>query len=1096
MELSEFGRRAARRHRLRLSVAYRCWLVVFLFLLGPGLAAQTTSTIEGIVRDKQALPVAGVQVRVTSGELAIDRRVATGSDGSYRVASLPPGDYEIRTSRDGLQSQVFKKLEVTLNRTLTFDISMQVETLNQTIEVNSAAPLLDTTISSTGSTVHPQQIEDMPINGRNYLDLLQLVPGVAMNRQQDPSLDGATPILGDRGGNAVFLIDGMPNRDEVNGGAAAQFNQDSILEFQVVTGGYEAEFGHGSGGVVNVVSKSGTNDWHGGVSLFHRNYKLDSSDSPLVLAGSVPFLLREDLSAQIAGPIIKEKLFFFGSVERTLESRQLNFQFPPTTPPVLIQLETPMNLHSQTYDTRARAKLDEQLGHHRLSQQFNLTNTHVTNFLPLLQAINLPSTRNDLDSRRLMLGFSDSATLGDQVNPFLLSVYAQYRGEPSDVKAAHPEAGTASTLANLFSSADTGQLAGDQGQVQFGPGHTALSLDQRYVSFGANLAKQVGHHGWKFGWDFQRTHVDGTEANNLFNQLFATTTDLGTFGPIDAGVYFLNQQGGLTRQDNIIRLRNNYNGGFVEDDWRVFKNLTLNLGARWDYDNEFPNETNFAPRLGFAWSITPKTLLSASWGIFYDHFRLGLARDIQGFGGANLVTQTFLSFPRLFYGDPSTLTILFASIGLPVPCASSDLTDAQIAATGLTCSTKFPNGTNQPLYGIDHLNSVVAPGHAPIPANAVVNINNAQTLTGFTPQQFADAASKAVGAAPGLFSYDPFGNLTIGGKAFPTNGIPITVDPKFRTPYTNGFHVGLQRELSSDMATQLDYYHKSIDNILGVRDANLAFEARIPGHTGETTPAGSRLTFGYGPWFHGTYDAVTLGFGKRMGRRFTLEANYTWTHEIDNALHSSFVSDLQTSLGAAFTDVNGPTDSFVGTTTPVKDPITGRTNARRPFTASNGNPVPKADIFYNGPDLDKGPSDLALDHTFLANGLVQLPWKMAFSSIFRTQSGFHYSASFAKNPPDVDGDNHFNGMDFTKGRNHFIAPFFVNTDMRIAKQFDFGERVKVHAYLEFFNLFNRDNPAAVNGLPAANPTSNAPKFGQVLQVLPGREGQAGLRIEF
>jgi TonB-dependent Receptor Plug Domain len=286
---------------------------------------------------------------------------------------------------------------VTLNRTLTFDISMQVETLNQTIEVNSAAPLLDTTISSTGSTVHPQQIEDMPINGRNYLDLLQLVPGVAMNRQQDPSLDGATPILGDRGGNAVFLIDGMPNRDEVNGGAAAQFNQDSILEFQVVTGGYEAEFGHGSGGVVNVVSKSGTNDWHGGVSLFHRNYKLDSSDSPLVLAGSVPFLLREDLSAQIAGPIIKEKLFFFGSVERTLESRQLNFQFPPTTPPVLIQLETPMNLHSQTYDTRARAKLDEQLGHHRLSQQFNLTNTHVTNFLPLLQAINLPSTRNDLD---------------------------------------------------------------------------------------------------------------------------------------------------------------------------------------------------------------------------------------------------------------------------------------------------------------------------------------------------------------------------------------------------------------------------------------------------------------------------------------------------------------------------------------------------------------------------------------------------------------------------------------------------------------------------------------------------------------------------
>lgn len=143
MELSEFERHAARRHRLRLPATYLCWLVVFLFLLEPGLAAQTASTIEGIVRDKQALPVAGVQVRVTSGELAIDRSVPTGSDGSYRVAALPPGDYEIRTSRDGLQSQVFKKLEVTLNRTLTFDITMQVGNLNQAVEVNSTTPLLD-----------------------------------------------------------------------------------------------------------------------------------------------------------------------------------------------------------------------------------------------------------------------------------------------------------------------------------------------------------------------------------------------------------------------------------------------------------------------------------------------------------------------------------------------------------------------------------------------------------------------------------------------------------------------------------------------------------------------------------------------------------------------------------------------------------------------------------------------------------------------------------------------------------------------------------------------------------------------------------------
>lgn len=1080
-----------------------CASLIFVVLLlatftcfAPRLAAQTTSSIEGVVSDQQGLAVGGAEVRAKEQALAIERSVRSGLDGSYKLVGLPAGVYSFTVSKSGFVQQTVRGLEVTVNQSVSLNFALKLGTQTETVEVSGAAPILDSTTSSSGSTILPQQIEQMPLNGRNYLDLLQLVPGVAINRQQDPSLDSATPILGERGGNAVFLIDGMPNRDEVNGGAAAQFNQDSILEFQVLTGSYKAEFGHGSGGIINVVSKSGTNDWHGGMSFFHRNYKLDSSDSSKVLNGEVPFLLRWDPSAQIGGPLVRDKVFFFASAERILESRQLNFQFLPTTPPLLVTLETPFDKHSEIYDTRARAKLDEQLGHHRLSQQMNLTNTHVTDFLPLLAAINLPSTRNNLASRRLMLGFNDTSTLGDQASPFLLSAYVQYRGEPARTSPSHPDAGTASTLDNLFSGLSTGQLFGDQGQVQFGPGHNDLIIKQKYVSIGANVAKQAGRHSWKFGWDYQRTHVDGTEANNLFNQLFGTIADLGTFGPIDSGVYFLNQQGGLTPNDNRIRLRNNYNGAFVQDDWRAFKNLTLNLGVRWDYDNEFPNKTNFSPRIGFAWSITPKTVVRANWGLFYDHFRLGLARDIPGFGGANLVTQTFLSFPRLFYGDPSTITPLFALLTGKVPCASSDMTDAQIAASGATCHFG-PNPVAQPLFGIDHLNSVVAAGHAPIPANTVVNINNVQSLTGFTPQQFADAASAAVGLPAGSFIFDPFGNLSVGASAFPTSGIPISVAPGFKTPYTNALHVGVQREITPNLGIQIDYYHKNIDHILGVRDTNLAFEARIPGHTGETVPAGSPIVFGYGPWYHGTYDAFTVGFTKRMSSRFTLDANYTYTHEIDNALNSSFVSDVQTASGAGFTDINGPTDSFVGQTTLVTDPVTGQTNANGPFTASNGNPVPKAGIFYNGPDLDKGPSDLALTHTFLAHGLVQLPWKFDFSSIFRAQSGFHYSASFAGNvvSPDVDGDNLFNGVDFTKGRNHFVAAPFVNLDLRIAKRFDFGDRIKLHAYLEFFNAFNRDNPAAVNGLPPV-PGSNAPAFAQVLQVLPGREGQVGIRVEF
>lgn len=1069
------------------------------FLPAIGLSAQTTSVVRGTVTDQQGLAVAGADIRVGSSALGIGRNALSAPDGSYQVAGLPAGMYRVVVSKDGFAPDTVSDLELTLNRTLTLDFVLKIGGLSEKVEVSGLAPLLDRDDSASSQTVLPAQIEQMPINGRNYLDLLQLVPGVAISRQQNPALDGATPILGERGGNAVFLIDGLPNSDVVNGGAAAQFNQESILEFQVLTTGYKSEFGHGSGGVINVVSKSGTNDWHGGLSVFHRNYKLDSSDSRKVLAGKAPFLLRWDPSAQLGGPLLKNRIFLFASAERMLESRQLNFQFLPTTPAILARLEAPFNLHTKTHETRVRGKLDEQWGRHRFTQQMNLTNTHVTDYLPLVEAINLPSTRNDIDSRHLMLGFSDVFTLGNRAKPLLVTAHAQFRGEPSLVRPAHPEAGPASTLDNLFSSLNTGKLFGDQGQVRFGPGHTNLLLEQRYLSLGASAAKQAGPHTWKTGWAYERTHVDGTEASNLFNQLFATTGDLGTFGPVEAGVYFLQAQGGLTPADNVIRLRNNYNGAFIQDDWKIGQKLTANLGIRWDYDNRFPNKTNFSPRLGLAWAVTPKTVLRANWGIFYDHFRLGLARDIPGFGGANLVTQTFLSFPRLFYGNPSTITPLFALLTGKVPCASSNMTDAQIAASGATCTF---GGQTVPanFYGIDHLNGAVAPGHAPIPANAAVSTSNVQSLSGLTPQQFADAASAAVALPAGSFVFDTFGNLALGASVFRSNGIPISIDPRFKTPYTNDFYVGVQRELFADTVLEVNYYHKSIDHILGVRDTNLAFEARIPGHTGETVPAGSPLVFGYGPWLHGTFDGVTVNFQKRMSRRFTLNGSYTWAREIDNALHSNFVSDLQTGLGTAFTNANGPTDSFVGMTTVVTDPgrpgCPGGTNASAPFTACNGNPVPKAGIFYNGPDLDKGPSDLALNHTFLMHGIVQLPWKLELSGIFRAQSGFHYSAEFASNPPDVDGDNLFNGVDFLQGRNHFVAPPFVNLDVRLAKHFDFRERVKLHAYLEFFNILNRDNPAAVNGLPPANPASQAPRFGEVLQVLPGREGQAGLRLEF
>jgi hypothetical protein len=1058
-------------------------------LLAPPAAAQITSTLSGHVFDPQGLEVPGVTLRARSEETGLDRYTESDGSGSYFLSGLLPGAYEITTSKVGFAKNVLSGVDVTVNSNLNLNISLNLVSVQSAANVSASTGTLETETSSSSAVITPAQIENMPLNGRNYLDLLQLVTGVTLNRQANAGSDTTTPILGERSGNTQFLIDGLPNSDEVNGGAAAPFDLDSILEFQVITSGYKAELGHGSGGVINVVSKSGANDFRGRVSLFHRNYKLDTSDVPG--QKSAPFLLRWDPSGQFSGPIAKGRAFFFLSAERILESRNLNFQFPPSEPAALIAFESPFNQNSKTFDTRLRAKLDQQFGRHRLSEQMNLTNAHMTDFLPLSEATNLPSTRINSNARHLMLGLSDVALIGNIENPFVLNVYGQYRGEPSRIYASHPQAGAASTIFNIFDTYTSGQIAGNLGQVVFGPGFTPFTLDQNYASFGASVARQNGAHNWKTGWDFQRTMAGGIESNNISNQLFATVDDFNKFGPIDSGISFITYQGGATSRDSRIRLRDNYQGLYGQDDWKLARTLTANYGLRWDYDSAFPNRLNLSPRVGFAWSLNSKTVVRAGWGIFYDRFRVGTARDVPAFGGANITETRYLSFPRLFYGNPSQVLQVFAIRGTGVPCVSNTLTDTQVEQQEPSCMLAG-HVLPLPVYGTDHLNKLVAPGHAPIPANAVVDTSNVQQLSGLTAQGFANAASTAIGREAGFFTWDPFGHLSTAAVASPGDRIPVTVDPSFRTPYTSSMQAGIQRELGRDVVVEANYYHRDMYNIVGVRNSNLAFIARIPGHTGELQPGtGNKVVLEYGPWYAGTYNAASLSVRKRFGSKLSLDASYTFAHANDDAV-ANLVTDQQLGYGlSAASGVGGPLDSFVGVPPVVTDPISGKSNVDGSFVASNGNPVPRAGKFYNGPALISGPSDLTVNHAFLLNGIWDLPLGFSVSGIFRAQSGFRYSAA-TLTAADVDGDGLLNSLDYTKGRNHFVASPFVNTDIRFAKLFKIGETVRIHAYFEFFNLFNNANPAAVETIPnlASRP------FGDKLEVLPGREGQAGFRVDF
>ena len=1052
---------------------FRAALFGVLFLTGVfvvSASAQTTSTIDGTVRDANGAVIAGATIKASGNALSTERTATSDSNGAFRITALPAGTYNVAASRPGFATRVFDNVELTLNRILVLDIQLEVGAVEERVGITAAEQLLDPTASSTGTTVTPRQIVDLPVNGRDYLDLLQLVPGVAINRQADPGSDRATPVLGERGGNNNFLIDGYPNKNTVEGGPAAQFNQETIAEFQVLTTGYKAEFGQASGAIVNVITKSGGNSFHGVGSLFHRNDAFDSSNSLDTTKKDAPSLRRFDYSVGLGGPVIKDRVFFFGSSERITEKRILDFKFPDTGSAQVNQLlrdqETRFDNPSRSFETRNFLKFDEQLRRHHVTEELNYTNRVVREFLPLSQSESLPSARNDFGARHLMLGFGDTILLGDQSKPFVLTLRGAFRGEPSDSRPSHPDAG-ASTAFSPFSSFSTGTFFGDLPRISFGNPLSPSNLDQKYTSVSTHAAKLVSSHDLKFGWNFMRTKVDGVEFQILTNQLFATVGDFATFGPVNGGFFTVTTAGGLTPRDNEIHLRNNYHGLFAQDDWKLRSNLTLNLGIRWDYDSEFVRKRNFSPRLGAAWAVTPKTIVRGHFGVFYDQFRLGLARDVPSFGGADRrVVQPF-SYPRGFYGVP-TLVVALVNASLFPPnglCVSTNMTDAQITASGAPC----PFGG--PLVGIDRLNRVVAAGHAPIPANSVINISNVQTLSGLTPEQYAAAASAAVGRPAGFFFFGPFGALS--HAAIPPQLLPTSIDGTFKTPHTRSFSAGVQRQLTNDTAVEVDYYHRDIRNLLGRRETNIAFAARVVGRSFlPPFPQGPINTFG--PFYKGTYDAVTVNFNKRFTRRFLLGGNYTFSHATDNQLG---IQSL-------------PSDSFVGIVPVVTETATGKTNQSGSFTTASGKFVAQAGTFLNGPDLDKGPSDLAVDHIFQINGLMELPWQIQISSIFRTQSGFHFSRT-APVAEDPDGDGTFNGIDHGPGggRNAFTAPAYIHLDMRVAKRFDIRERFKVQVLFEFFNLLNRQNPAAVQ-------TLNTALFGKASQVLPGREGQIGFRIEF
>jgi outer membrane receptor for ferrienterochelin and colicin len=699
-----------------------CVLALLLFCLAFGFghaAAQTAATtgeIAGTVRDTNGAAVANANVTVTNTATNFSQTVTSNEEGNFRAVNLPPGDYSLKVAAQGFGAFTQTGYKVEVGSSVAAQIALQVGAVTEEVLVTSAA--VETTQTQTPTVVNQTSIEQLPINGRRFQDFVLLTP----TADTDPNR-GQISLVGQRGINSNIQIDGADYNNPFFGGIrggersnqAFTFPQESIREFQVVASGYNAEFGRSTGGVVNAVTKSGTNNWNGSSFVLLRHEEL----AALNAFGQPAAPTQTQFGGSLGGPIVKNKAFFFVAAEgqKLTQARSVLFtnlaQTAPTTAGVAeafnffsgLQVPYTQTNNAGAFIARADYNFNSK---HNANVRYNYSKNTALNAVTAGTSLT-PTTANAVsnngtegDSQNTVAGQLNSFFSPTLVNEFR----AQYSRE-NRPRIPNELSPTVSSTVGTF------------GTVNFLP---TTEFDTR-----TQLADAVtwtdGNHSFKFGGEFNHTFASQVFAFRQEGQFNFTGTSnssvttvlrilsLGTGAAGDPANRF--DEPSVQYQRNIgngdATLSSNEPALFLQDSWRLRPNLTVNYGLRWEAQfmpqadtsntaltnlvantnfpigehvdpSRIPNQVNqFGPRLGIAWDpfSQGKTVVRAYTGVYYARTPLlTLASPINNFrnppGDVTLTVQGFTNASAAGTACanvnspacPNTLYKQFLSIGI------------------------------------------------------------------------------------------------------------------------------------------------------------------------------------------------------------------------------------------------------------------------------------------------------------------------------------------------------------------------------------------------------------------------------------------------
>lgn len=1032
------------------------WLASFLsvamIMLSLSVAAaaqEPTGAIEGAVTDPQNAIVVNATVTARNTDTNLSRTVTSGDDGNFAIRQLPPGNYEVTVTGANFKKSIYKDVQVAVGQNAALDAQLQVGGASEEVTiVGSSEAQLDRVDNVVSGVVGTVQIQNLPLNGRNFLDLAQLQPGVetVAGGGFDPTKANYTgiSIAGQAGRSAQIAVDGSSVVDNVVGTTTQNFSQEIVQEFQLGISNVDVSTGASGTGSVNVVSKSGSNSFHGNGYIYSRDSsnaafpglgRLDAANGipAIARADEVPFD-RQQFGGTIGGPIVKDKLFFFTNYEYNNQDA-VALQNNPQAPSFSGFTPNPFN------ETLFTGKIDWVVNNSNTffsRYSFNDNDQQVP-FAPNTGSVPRTSTSGIFQSNdQLVLNRTHGVVFGltSSLSPKLTNSFIYGLNDFDNGIAPATEGFPEIRLlpGSIFRSG-TNAIA-PQTTLQ---NRNQLRDDLTYAT--------GGNHTLRFGGNYERSSVTGQFA-------FAKPGRIRLHGPGSAGVPqttfetendFLNsfvRDISLGIGNDILPF--NTPGGktvnhriqvYGNDNWKIRPNFTLNFGLAYRYDSNLWNhdqprpavlaplfgrgteaspsdKNNFAPRVGFAYDVggNAKTVIRGGFGMYYD-----------------TTIDNLRLFERADLGPPGAELFLVGA-------------DIQ--------SALLPGGDGRFNVGQITLRDMLA----------------------LLPAVRADVESRAFNCTLPT-SIECFESIS--GPLFST---------EFQVPYSLQYSIGVQRELPGRMLFQADFnYRKGVHEVITYdinQHDNIVTGPRLsPARFDNAVPYADSSGFS-------TYRALLLRLDRRFERGFQMTASYSL------ARFKAFGGDTL-GLGATATDLNNLRAEFGPS---------GLDRTHR-FVVSGVYELP---FFRNSDNAFKRNVLGGYQVSLISTAFSGLPFS-AFLSDFADLSGTGTFQSYlpGTGPGSIGRDiksvgdlnalitaynNTLAGTNDPQGTTlsrlallpedtQIGSDSVISQDVRVTKTFSFTETVKLDLIGEVFNLFNVANLSNINTQTLAvegSSTSNLP----------------------